>query len=211
MLKSELMIDLLNGCYRLMFATAAIVLALAPMSDRGFAEGRRDGHGATSNHGGWTASAHLAGEQSVQHVVPRTASLAEKYCAAVGDKATDARFAWQAQTLKKMSEELDERRKVIEERITELKSWVERRDRFVELGTEALVKIFEAMRPDAASQQLSSIDEMTAASIVTKLKTRTASAILNEMDPTKAARLASTIAGAARYARRKANKKGGGT
>lgn len=167
---------------------------------------------------GWAASAHRAGSggsyaskrQAGKALAPK-GTLAERYCQAVGDIATDARFAWQAGQLKKLAKELDERRAILEERIAELKSWVERRDKFVELGTESLVKIFQSMRPDAASQQLSSVDEMTAAAIITKLKPRTASSILNEMDTEKAARLAATIAGAARYARRQAAKKGGGT
>lgn len=221
MLKSE-KIDVLNGGLSLSVLLVSILmtLLLLPVSDLAVAEeagghaaaaGHGTGSGAAGNHGGWTAMAHRAGEHPTKRVVPPQASLAEKYCSAVGDKATDARFAWQAETLKKMTKELDKRRAILEERIAELKQWVERRDRFVELGTESLVKIFESMRPDAASQQLSSVDEMTAASIITKLKARTASAILNEMDTVKAARLASTIAGAARYARRQAKKKGGGT
>ncbi|MEQ8824485.1 MAG: MotE family protein [Filomicrobium sp.] len=192
--------------YALPFLAVALTL-LMPMPPVGAAE-------PSAKKSGWAASAHRVGygskRQPGKALAPK-GTLAERYCQAVGDIATDARFAWQAGQLKKLAKELDDRRAILEERIAELKSWVERRDQFVELGTESLVKIFQSMRPDAASQQLSSVDEMTAAAIITKLKPRTASSILNEMETEKAARLASTIAGVARYARRQAAKKGGGT
>jgi flagellar motility protein MotE (MotC chaperone) len=56
------------------------------------------------------------------------------------------------------------------------------------------------MRPDAAASQLVAMDEETAAAILMKLDPRNSSVILNEMEPAKAARLTTTITGAAKTA-----------
>lgn len=143
-------------------------------------------------------TAAMAAEHSfIEPPANAPAAVGQSYCSNVGDKAADARFAWQAAKIKEMSAELDVRIAKLEGRIGELKSWVEKREKFMELGNEALVKIFSSMRPDAASEQLTKINDLTAAAIVMKLKPRDASAILNDMDPQRAARLMSTIAGAA--------------
>jgi len=125
-------------------------------------------------------------------------TLAERYCTNVADKAADLRMAMQLRQLNELSEDVDKRAASLERKLVELKEWVQKRDEFVRRGTDALVKIFATMRPDSASQQLIAVDERTAAAILMKLKPRKASSILNEMDPERAARLAATIAGAAR-------------
>ena len=51
------------------------------------------------------------------------------------------------------------------------------------------------MAPDAAALQIASMADDTAAAVLAKLKVRSASAILNEMDPGRAAHLADTLAG----------------
>jgi len=124
--------------------------------------------------------------------------IVERYCALAADPATEARHAYQASELKRLKDALETQRQAVEARIAELKSWVERRDRFVEMGKDALAKIFSTMRPDAASQQLMRLDDATAAALLLNLKPREASAILNDMDPQRAARLTMVIAGASR-------------
>ncbi len=54
------------------------------------------------------------------------------------------------------------------------------------------------MEPDAAALQLVAMDEETAAALLMKRESQNASAILNDMPPEKAARLAAGIAGATR-------------
>ena len=53
-------------------------------------------------------------------------------------------------------------------------------------------------KPDAAAPQLAAMDEEAAAALLLKLSAKTSSAILNEMDTGKAARLVSVMIGAAR-------------
>jgi flagellar motility protein MotE (MotC chaperone) len=54
------------------------------------------------------------------------------------------------------------------------------------------------MEPEIASIQLEKLDVRLASSVLRQLKPRQASAILNEMNPDFAARMAKTIASAAR-------------
>jgi flagellar motility protein MotE (MotC chaperone) len=126
------------------------------------------------------------------------ASVADQYCQAVLEPAREARYAHQAAELKALGKELDERLAKIETRIAELKEWVARREDFASRTSDQLVTIYSGMRPEAASEQLTKIDESSAAAILSKLAPRVASQILNDMPSDKAARLAMILMGASR-------------
>jgi flagellar motility protein MotE (MotC chaperone) len=125
--------------------------------------------------------------------------LARRYCVAIADTAADARIAWQKAKLAEVEQQIGKRIAALEAKTAEYKSWLERREEFSRRATETLRQIYSKMEPDAAAPQLVAMDEETAASILAKLDPHSTSAILNEMQPEKAARLAATIAGAARY------------
>jgi flagellar motility protein MotE (MotC chaperone) len=125
-------------------------------------------------------------------------SVADQYCHAVLEPAREARYAHQAAQLKSLSKELDDRLAKIETRIAELKEWVARREDFASRTSDQLVTIYSGMRPEAASEQLTKLDESSAAAILAKLAPRVASQILNDMPSDKAARLAMILMGASR-------------
>ena len=122
----------------------------------------------------------------------------DQYCMNVADLAADARFAWQKKTLGEIETELDRRIAILEQRAQEYKEWLARRDEFARKAQAALVDIYAKMKPDAAALQLAAMDEETAAAVLTKLTPRNASAILSEMPAGSAAKLTTTIAGAAK-------------
>jgi flagellar motility protein MotE (MotC chaperone) len=126
------------------------------------------------------------------------ASVSDQYCQAVLEPAREARYAHQAAELKTLGEELDDRLAKIETRIAELKEWVARREDFASRTSDQLVTIYSGMRPEAASEQLTKLDESSAAAILSKLAPRIASQILNDMPSDKAARLAMILMGASR-------------
>lgn len=125
------------------------------------------------------------------------AGVAQQYCGSIADAAADARFAWQKKTLGEIERELDRRIDALEARTAELRQWLARREEFMKKAQETLVRIYARMRPDAAAAQLAAMDEGTAAAVLTRLDPLNASAILNEMPAEPAARLTTTIAGAA--------------
>jgi flagellar motility protein MotE (MotC chaperone) len=130
--------------------------------------------------------------------LPPNATQAQQYCFNTADQAADARIAWQAKKIKEMESELDKRAQQLEAKTEEYKRWLERRDEFSRKAHEKLVGFYSRMRPDAAALQLATLDEEMAAAVVTKLETKVASAIMGEMDPERAAKIATIISGAAR-------------
>jgi flagellar motility protein MotE (MotC chaperone) len=129
---------------------------------------------------------------------PPNASPAQQYCYNTVDSAADARFAWQAKKIQDMEAELDKRSQQLEEKTQEYKRWLARRDEFSRKAQEKLVGFYAKMRPDAAALQLASMDEETAAAVLTKLETKVASQIMGEMVPEDAAKIATIISGAAK-------------
>jgi flagellar motility protein MotE (MotC chaperone) len=125
-------------------------------------------------------------------------AAARQYCVHIADAAAEAKFAWQKKLLTDLGKEIDERVERLEAKTAEYRTWLARRDEFAKRAQDSLVLIYSRMKPDAAALQLAAMDEETAAAVLIKLDVRTASTILNEMDPAQAARLTSTISGAAR-------------
>lgn len=130
--------------------------------------------------------------------LPPDATPAQQYCFTTVETAQDSRFAWQANKIKEMEAELDKRAQQLEAKTQEYKQWLARRDEFSRKAQEKLVGFYARMRPDAAAVQLATVDEGMAAAVMMKLETKVASAIMNEMDPERAAKIASIISGAAR-------------
>lgn len=130
--------------------------------------------------------------------LPPNATAAQQYCFNTVDTAADARFAWQAKKIREMEAELEKKSVQLEAKTEEYKRWLERRDAFSRKAHEKLVGFYSRMRPDAAALQLASLDEETAAAVVTKLETKVASQIMGEMNPEQAAKIATIISGAAR-------------
>lgn len=125
----------------------------------------------------------------------RPPSDADKFCANIGDAASDARFAWEAKTLKDLKTEVETTTAALEAKRAELEEWLTRREEFQKLAEQSVVDIYSRMRPEAAAAQLAALDERTAAAVLIKLNSRTASAILGEMDIPRAVSLAQLISG----------------
>lgn len=119
----------------------------------------------------------------------------QKFCFNNDLAAADAKFAWQAKTIAEMEKKLKGVIARLEKKKSEYKKWVLRREQFIANVTDSLVKIYSTMEPEAAAAQIALVDFDTAVSIITKLKPRVASSILNEMEPETAGRLVKIIVG----------------
>jgi flagellar motility protein MotE (MotC chaperone) len=135
--------------------------------------------------------------------LPPNASGAQQYCFNTADTAADARFAWQAKKIQEMEAALDKKAQQLEVKTQEYKRWLERRDDFSRKAHEKLVGFYSRMRADAAAVQLATLDEEMAAAVVMKLETKVASQIMGEMDPERAAKIATIISGAGKIPRDK--------
>lgn len=123
---------------------------------------------------------------------------AKDYCVNISSAAADARLLLQKKELAGIEAEVAKRMTALDDKIAEYQKWLARRDEFSKKANETVLRIYARMRPDAAASQLAALDEETAAAVIMKLEPRTASLILNDMEPGRAARLAATIAGAAK-------------
>lgn len=137
----------------------------------------------------------------------------EQYCANIADAASDARFAWQKQTLVATEKQIEERLRELNAKIAEYQKWIERRDEFSRKAQATISSIYGKMRPDAAAQQLMALDEETAAAVITQLNPRVSSALMAEMDAKQAARLTAIISASGKGPKGKppAKPQGGGT
>ncbi|CUA85148.1 Flagellar motility protein MotE, a chaperone for MotC folding [Chelatococcus sambhunathii] len=153
-----------------MFATITVAGAIAGL-----------GYGAAAQDAVQTARAQAE------------AARTNPYCANVADAAADARFAWQMQTLSSLEKDIEQRIVQLEKKRAEYEEWLRRRNEFLKQADEGLVAIFSRMRPDAAAQQLASLKDEKAAAIIARLNPRISSAILNEMEPGRAAQLTGTL------------------
>ena len=150
--------------------------------------------------GGWNptiVTAPPSGELEARK--PETVPANVKaYCENIADQALDARFLAQKAELAHIEEELAQRTTLLEARKAEYQEWLKRRDEFIAKAEGSLVKLYSKMKPDNAAPQLAAMDEEAAAALLLKLSPKASSAILDQMETAKAARLASVIIGAAK-------------
>lgn len=150
-----------------------------------------------SDYNGWKAITSTIPDAQPRDTLEE--KVAKQYCSNILDAAQEARFAWQLKTLKELQTKIDERIKALEEKIAKHQKWLNRRKKFLQETSAELVEVYAKMRPEAAAAQLSELNELAAAAILTKLNPRNTSAVFNEMETKKAARLAAIIAGAAEF------------
>lgn len=126
-------------------------------------------------------------------VVPGGQAADADYCRNIADEAAEARMAWQMKALQDLKVELESKTAELEQKRAEYEEWLKRRDAELKDAEVGLVQIYEGMRNDAAAQQLALLDVRLSTAILRRLKSRKASAILNEMDPAKAAQLTKAL------------------
>jgi flagellar motility protein MotE (MotC chaperone) len=129
---------------------------------------------------------------------PAPQTTGDQYCSGIANAAADARFAWQKQTLLETEKKVEQSVEELNVKILEYQKWMARRDEFSRKAQASITDIYAKMKPDAAAQQLSALDEETAAAVLIKLSPKISSALMAEMDAKKAARLTSIIAGSSK-------------
>ncbi|MTI16928.1 hypothetical protein E1162_06720 [Rhodobacteraceae bacterium RKSG542] len=119
---------------------------------------------------------------------------AKAYCDSVANSASDTRLQWQMRAIFAAKEEMDAKLKALEEKTAELQHWVKKRDEILRRAEGHVVQIYANMRADAAAEQLSTLDDKTAVSVLLQMKPRQAGGILAEMPAERAAYLADSMA-----------------
>ncbi|MBB3656248.1 flagellar motility protein MotE (MotC chaperone) [Rhizobium sp. BK650] len=120
----------------------------------------------------------------------------KQFCTNIADPARDQRYLLQKQELEKLRADIDSRIAEMDRRKAEYQDWLKRRDDFLKQAEAGLTDIYKKMKPDAAALQLQDVRPELAAAVIMRLGPRQSSQILNEMDSTKAAKIAGIIASA---------------
>lgn len=152
---------------------------------------------------GKKGAAPLANAGEPASADPRESDVAQ-FCTNIADAALDARVAWQQKGLEAAEAKLRQRIDELEAKRAEYEKWLKLREDFLKKAEENVVEIYSRMNPESAAQQIANMAD--AAAVLAKLRVRTASAILNEMEPARAAHLADTLGGMRRTDDGKTNK-----
>ena len=116
-----------------------------------------------------------------------------RYCANVAPVAAEARIAWETRHLNELDGQIKQRIDELEKAEADTRDWVSKRDALLNSASDDVVAIYGKMEPEAAAAQIAAMDESVAVSILHKLKVGAASAILDQMEAARAARLTSLI------------------
>jgi len=119
----------------------------------------------------------------------------QKFCLNNIGVLKDARLRWQTAKLSELEKRLQKQIEELDAKRVEYSQWLARRDEAMKAIQENVVAIYAQMRPETAAQQLAAMEDNMAAIILGKLTSRKASAILNEMEAGRAAKLTNTIVG----------------
>ena len=123
----------------------------------------------------------------------KAADSLSRYCANVAPVAAEARIAWETRRLNDLQGEIKQRIADLEKAEADTKAWVSKREALLSSASDDVVAIYGKMDPEAAAAQIATMDESIAVSILHKLKVSAASAILDQMEAARAARLTSLI------------------
>ena len=124
---------------------------------------------------------------------PEPQSDVQRYCANLADPALDARNALQLRKLGEAEGAVTAKIDELERKRAEVQQWLEERKSFLEATSDTMLSIYSTMKPDAAAAQLAGLERSVAASLVARLKSRQAGAILAEMPANVAAELGALI------------------
>ena len=119
-----------------------------------------------------------------------------QYCANMGPAVSELRLARQIKRLNELAAEIEQRTRELDKLSAETREWVNKRQALLQAASEQTVAIFSKMTPEAAAARLALLEDQTAVSVLARLAPRTASAILNEMDSARAAKLTSLLSAA---------------
>jgi flagellar motility protein MotE (MotC chaperone) len=118
----------------------------------------------------------------------------KQFCVNNAAAAGDARIAWQTSKLRELEKEINQRLAELDAKKAQLVEWMRKRDEAMKKANATVIAIFAQMKPVAAAQNLSAMEDTMAAAIIAQLSPRAASAILNEMEPSRAVQLTSGMA-----------------
>jgi flagellar motility protein MotE (MotC chaperone) len=171
------------------------------------AEHESDGEGGDKKKEPLKTDPDMPGLRKVQLKKPATAAPkppvvegvkgVETFCSAVANSAAATRLSWQEERVRALQAQMVVKIAELEAKEAEVRDWVRKREELLARANESLISIYSKMKPEAASAQISAMDDDSATAILLKLKPAVASAVMGEMNAERAARLSDLLSGAA--------------
>ncbi len=121
----------------------------------------------------------------------------ERLCGNILDPVREQRYALQVAELEELQAKIQERIDLLEVKRAELEKWAAKREEFAKQASGMLVDVYANMQASAAAERLESVDGGLSAALLSKLKPRSAAAILSEMNKDKAALITRIMAASA--------------
>ena len=121
----------------------------------------------------------------------------ERLCGNILDPVREQRYALQVAELEELQAKVQERIDLLEAKRAELEAWATKREEFAKQASGMLVDVYANMPASAAAERLESVDGGLSAALLSKLKPRSAAAILSEMNKEKAAMITRIMAASA--------------
>ncbi|MEF2550874.1 MotE family protein [Aurantimonas sp. A2-1-M11] len=135
----------------------------------------------------------LVGPKGEVITAPKPSTEVEAYCLNIADKAQDARYALEQAQLTELETAVSKQIDELEAKREDYNAWLAERQRFLDDASKIVVDIYTNMDSVAAAAQLAIVSRSDAASVLVRLKSRLASDILSEMEPSVAAEIATLI------------------
>lgn len=142
----------------------------------------------------------LLSHPAIGQTMPARASVNNREKKEVQDLCTNIaasieveRLSRQQKALAEIEDQIKSRLAALELKETEVSSRIERLEAFEKKTDDSLIAFYAGMKADAAAAQLAELDEDIAAGILLRLKTKSSSAILNEMPAERGAALIKRI------------------
>jgi flagellar motility protein MotE (MotC chaperone) len=162
----------------------------APQSDKSADVASKGAEAAAKDA---AAKESAAKETAAKDAAVKSTDSVARYCASVAPIAAEARIAWETRRLNDLDAQIKQRVADLEKAEADTKDWVSKREALLNSASDDVVAIYGKMEPEAAAAQIATMDEPIAVSILHKLKVGAASAILDQMEAARAARLTSLI------------------
>jgi flagellar motility protein MotE (MotC chaperone) len=121
----------------------------------------------------------------------------ENFCASVANSAAATRLSWQEERIRSLQAQMVVKIAELDAKEAEVRDWVRKREELLARANQSLIAIYSKMNPEAASAQISAMDDDSATAILLKLKPSVASAVMGQMNAERAARLSDLLSGAA--------------
>lgn len=118
----------------------------------------------------------------------------QRYCANIVATSAAAALTARERQLRELEQEIKQRLGELEAKRVEIQQAMDRYESVIRKAGDALVNVYSLMKPDAAAAQIASLDDDAGAGLLLRLKPKSSSAILSEMETSRAAALTKRLA-----------------